>query len=522
MALIDFFDRGWKINPKGIAFHMDGEDFNYTQIRELSCQISNALVDEGFEKETKGAVWSNNDPISWTCTLSLWRARLTWIPVNPRSAIEETISILDRFDTEIIFFQKAFEKEVAQAKKELTKVKKWICIDGSVDGSISMDHYIKDKATTPPDIEYNMDDLISISPTGGTTGPPKGVMNTNRSLVSFCTHFMSNIYYTSDELPINLAAAPMTHTAGLLTLPTTARGGKVVVLTKPDPITMFTTISQQRVTEFFLPPTVIYRMLSQREMCEKLDFSSVKYLLYGASPMSVDKLKEAIEVFGPIMCGGYGQTEAPASISTFTVEDHFKNGKGKDFASDSRLASVGRTGHLIQVEIMDDVNNILPIGETGEIVVKGDLIMKGYYKDPEKTAETIIDGWLHTGDVGNFDEDGYLYITDRKKDMIITGGFNVYPQSVEQVIWGHPAVEDCAVIGVPDEDWGEAVKAVVELKPGHTLDKDELIELCKDKLGSVKTPKTIDVVDELPRSLVGKVLKKDLREKYWKNTSSRI
>src|SRR5512145_2686945 len=164
---------------------------------------------------------------------------------------------------------------------------------------------------------------------------------------------------------------------------------------------------------------------------------------------------------------------------------------------------------------MNDANLILPPGETGEICVRGDLVMKGYYKAPEKTAETIVDGWLHTGDIGHLDADGYMHITDRKKDMIITGGFNVYPSEVEQVIWSHPAVQDCAVIGVPDEHWGEAVKAVIELKPGKSATEEEVIALCKEKIGSMKAPKSVEFWETLPRSPVGKVLKRSIREKYW-------
>jgi acyl-CoA synthetase (AMP-forming)/AMP-acid ligase II len=423
------------------------------------------------------------------------------------------------------FFTEAFADKVSSIKSKLPKIKKWICIDGSPKGVVSLDDFIKNQPVTPPDIQYEADDVVAILPTGGTTGLPKGVMNTNRSLGIFCAHFLIAASYPNDTYPVNLAASPMTHTAGVLSLPTSARGGKVVVVTKPEPKLVFEIIKTQRVTEFFLPPTVIYRLLAQlspakrwlAKLLKKVDFSSVRYLFYGAAPMSVDKLKEAIKFFGPIMMGGYGQTEAPAGISALRPEEHFKNGIGGELAGDTRLKSVGRPGPFIKVEMMDDDNNILKQGETGEICVQGDLLMKGYYNDPEKTDETIIDGWLHTGDIGHMDEEGYLYITDRKKDMIISGGFNVYPQSVEQVIWSHPAVQDCAVIGVPDDDWGEAVKAIIELKPGQTVESAEIIKLCKDKLGSVKTPKTVDIIEELPRSHNGKVLKKDLRAKYLKN-----
>jgi acyl-CoA synthetase (AMP-forming)/AMP-acid ligase II len=219
------------------------------------------------------------------------------------------------------------------------------------------------------------------------------------------------------------------------------------------------------------------------------------------------------------MANSYGQTEAPGTISCLPPHEHFVQSQ---VAPDERLASVGRPNPLIRVEIMDDQGRILAQGETGEICVRGDLVMKGYYKAPEKTAEAIVDGWLHTGDIGHLDAEGYLHITDRKKDMIITGGFNVYPSEVEQVIWSHPAVQDCAVIGVPDAQWGEAVKAVVELNAGQQVGADELIALCKDRLGSVKAPKSVEFVDSLPRSPVGKVLKKDLRAKYWQDAGRRI
>jgi acyl-CoA synthetase (AMP-forming)/AMP-acid ligase II len=348
---------------------------------------------------------------------------------------------------------------------------------------------------------------------------PKGVMNTHRSVQTFCAHFLMSCTYGADERPVNLAAAPMTHTAGVLSVPCTARGGTVVVMTRPDPALLLTAIPQHRVTELFLPPTVIYRLLEVPELGTKVDFSSLKYFMYGAAPMSVEKLKQAIATIGPVMMGGYGQTEAPGSISFLRPDEHFIDGA---LASDERLSSVGRPNPLVRVEILNDANEILPPSATGEICVRGDLVMKGYYKAPDQTAATIVDGWLHTGDVGHLDAEGRLHITDRKKDMIISGGFNVYPSEIEQVLWGHPAVQDCAVIGVPDATWGEAVKAVVELRAGRHADACQLIELCKAKLGSVKAPKSVEFVDTLPRSPVGKVLKKDLRARYWQNTTRRI
>ena len=518
MAIIDFYDRGWGMDADAIAYIQDDRSYSFEEVGRLSCRIANRLLGLGLPRETKGAIWAGNDVTAWACTLGLWRANMTWIPVNARNSAEDNHYVLDAFDCEVMFYQSQFAELIGGLRPSLPRIRHWICIDADSADAPSLDKWVEGASSERPAVAVDMDDVVMLSPTGGTTGMPKGVMNTHRSCQTFIAHFMLACHYGADQRPVNLAAAPMTHTAGLLAVPCTAQGGTVVVVSKPDPALIFEAIGKHGVTEFFLPPTVIYKLLEIPGI-EKIDMSSVKYLMYGAAPMSVDKLKKAIDLWGPVMAGGYGQTEAPASISNLPPDHHFVDGK---LASDERLSSVGRPNPLIRVEMMNDDNEILPRGETGEICVRGDLVMKGYYKQPDKTAETIIDGWLHTGDIGHIDAEGYLHITDRKKDMIISGGFNVYPSEVEQVIWSHPAVQDCAVIGVPDEKWGEAVKAVVELNPGQSVTADELIALCKEKLGSVMAPKTVDFIPALPRSTVGKVLKKDLRESYWQDTERKL
>ena len=236
--------------------------------------------------------------------------------------------------------------------------------------------------------------------------------------------------------------------------------------------------------------------------------------------MTVEILREAIDVFGPVMTQTYGQAEAPMICTYFSPEDHIEALKTNKV---HRLSSCGQPSILTPVEIMDDNEVILPPGESGEIVVRGRLVMAGYYKNKAATEEvTTSNGWHRTGDIGHKDEEGYVYIVDRKKDMIISGGFNIYPSEIEQVIWTHPSVQDCAVIGIPDEKWGEALTAVIELKPGSNLEESEIIELCREELGGVKTPKTIELWDELPRSAVGKVRKKDIRDHFWKDHGRRI
>lgn len=518
MAIIDFFDRGRNLNGANDAFVMEGQRWSFDEAYGITCQISHGLRSLGLPKETKAAVLSANHPLSWMCVLGLWRAGFAWVPLNPRSSLDEHEHILEGFDVEVLFFQKAFAPLIEQLKASCPGLRHLICIDASLTSYEALPALMAGKPETPPDFNSEPDDLAAIMSTGGTTGLPKGVMLTHRNLSVSMAHSMINNHYEPGESIVNLAAAPMTHTAGYLSLPASARGGTVVVLGTPDPVKLLDTIEKNRITEFFMPPTVIYRLLEMPGIKDR-NFSSLRYFMYGASPMSVEKLKQAIDVFGPVMLQGYGQTEAPGAISSMLPKEHFENGQ---IASDERLSSCGRPSVMSALAIMDDDGKHLPAGSTGEICMRGEIVMKGYYKQPDKTEETIIDGWLHTGDVGHLDKDGYLHITDRKKDVIISGGFNVYPSEVEQVIWTHSSVMDCAVIGVPDENWGEAVKAVVELKPGSDLCDQELIALCKAKLGSVKAPKSVDFIETLPRSPVGKVLKKAIRDTYWANATRRI
>jgi acyl-CoA synthetase (AMP-forming)/AMP-acid ligase II len=518
MAIIDLFDRGWSANPGGVAYIAGDRSYSFDEIGRLSCRIANTLLDLGLPDETKGAVLAGNDPTAWACVLGLWRAGFAWVPVNARNGVAANVDTLDNFDCEVLFFQAAFEPVIEQLKAALPKIKHWICVESATAGSPSLEEWIDGRPEVAPVVEHRPDGVVAVTATGGTTGKPKGVMNTNRSLQTFAVNFMINCSYRADEPVVNLAAAPMTHTAGILSLPCTARGGTVVILTKPEPTALLDAIEQHGVTELFLPPTVIYRLLGEPGLADR-DLSSLKYFISGAAPLSVEKLKQAIAVFGPVMMQGYGQTEAPASIAMLRPEEYLVDGKPAD---DRRLSSCGRPTPTVRLAIRDESGTTLPTGQQGEICVSGDLVMKGYYNDPEHTAAAIVDGWLHTGDIGYLDADGYLHITDRCKDMIITGGFNVYPSEVEQVIWTHPAVRDCSVIGVPDDEWGEAVKAVVELHPGEAVDTAALITLCKDKLGNVKAPKSIDVVATLPRSAVGKVLKTELRAQYWRDHDRRI
>jgi acyl-CoA synthetase (AMP-forming)/AMP-acid ligase II len=318
---------------------------------------------------------------------------------------------------------------------------------------------------------------------------------------------------------VHLVAAPMTHAAGVLAMTLIPAGATTVVVEKFDAETVMDAIQRHRVTHLFLPPTAIYMMMAHPRVRE-FDYSSLRCFLYAAAPMSADKLREAMSIFGPVMVQSYGQAEAPMFCTMMGVKDHIDALENPEHAR--RLWSCGRPTMLTRLAIMDDEGRLLPPGETGEIVVNGSLVMAGYYRNPEATAEASAHGWHHTGDVGYQDADGYVFHVDRKKDMIISGGFNIYSVEVEKAILAHPAVQDCAVIGVPDEKWGEAVKAVIEPKAGARIDAGEIIALCKQALGSVKAPKSVDVWEALPRSAVGKLLKRDIRARYWEGQQRKV
>jgi acyl-CoA synthetase (AMP-forming)/AMP-acid ligase II len=286
-----------------------------------------------------------------------------------------------------------------------------------------------------------------------------------------------------------------------------ALGGQVVIMPKPDLGEFLGLIEEHGVTHTFLPPTLIYMLLQHPQLADaKLD--SLQCFWYGAAPMSAARLEEALQKIGPVMAQLFGQTEAPMMISMMSPRDHF-NDDGT--VARQRLSSAGRPGPLVQVGVMNGDGALLPTGESGEIVVRGSLVMLGYYKDARATEEASRHGWHHTGDIGYLDADGFLYIVDRAKDMIISGGFNVYSAEVEQVLMQHPDVQDSAVVGLPDEKWGERVVAVLQPHVGRQVDVEEIKAFIKARIGSVKAPKQIEVWLDLPRSKVGKVLKKEVR-----------
>jgi acyl-CoA synthetase (AMP-forming)/AMP-acid ligase II len=314
-----------------------------------------------------------------------------------------------------------------------------------------------------------------------------------------------------DVAPVCLSTAPLSHAAGVVAFAMFPLGATNVVMPAFDALEVLQNIERHRVTHIFLPPTALYGMLAHPRVAE-FDYSSLRRMLLAAAPVSPDKLRKAVEVFGPCVCQSYGQTEAPMYMTYLDTKTVAAAAAGDH---PERLRSCGKVTPAVRLAILDDDGKLLPPHKPGEIVARGALVCGGYFDLPEATSEIRTFGWHHTGDVGYRDEEGFFYIVDRKKDMIITGGFNVYCAEVEACVMELPQVHECAVIGIPDEKWGEAVKAIVVLRDGEALTEDAIIVHCKSRLGSVKSPKSVEFCREIPKTPAGKTDKKAIRKPFW-------
>ncbi|MSY07028.1 MAG: AMP-binding protein, partial [Actinobacteria bacterium] len=347
---------------------------------------------------------------------------------------------------------------------------------------------------------------------GGTTGKPKGVMSTYRSGAAMTAIQMAE-WEWPEELRF-LICTPLSHAGAAFFIPTLLRGGSLVVIPYFTPDSFLETVQEFKVTATMLVPTMLYTILDNPRI-DEFDLSSLETVYYGAAAASPTRLKEAIDKFGQIFFQFYGQAECPMTITVLRKGEHDTN----DLA---RLATCGRPVPWVDVALLDEEGNKVTRGEPGEICVRGPLVMGGYWNKPEETEAAFEFGWLHTGDIAREDAEGFYTIVDRKKDMIISGGFNVFPREIEDVLGTHPAVAQSAVIGVPDEKWGESVKAIVVLRPGQSVDADDLMSLVKEAKGAHYAPKSVEFVEEIPLSPLGKPDKKALRAQYWSDATRQV
>jgi acyl-CoA synthetase (AMP-forming)/AMP-acid ligase II len=519
MRIIEHFDNGCRLYPDNTAVVDVGSDqpgISYAQAQPVTHAIAAAIDSHGYSKGSHVGVLAPNCSAAFLALLGLFRAECVWLPINPRNTVPVNADLLSRFDGELLLFHSSYAVEAAQLLQQCPNIREIVCIDADSDDGTSLEKWSQGAGPSYQPSAVDLDDTFAIFPTGGTTGKSKGVILSHRNIDTFFKNYYSHFNYHDNSC--HLMVAPMTHTAGLTGCLHFARGGTNAIMSSTSPAEIADAIGHYQVSHLFLPPTVLYMMLALPDIRAR-DYSSLRHFLVGAATTSLDKLKQALEVFGPVMTEAFGQSEAPASITAKAPWDYL-DASGK--VDEQRLHSIGRPCVFNTVAILSEEGQEQPRGEAGEICLRGDLVSPGYYKNPEATAEVREFGWHHTGDIGIMSADGYITIVDRKKDMIISGGFNVFPNEIEQVLSSHSAVQECAVIGVPDEKWGEAVKAVIQLKPGESTTADELIALVKKELGSVKTPKSVDFIEQLPRSPVGKVLKAEIRKQYWQGQARAI
>lgn len=509
MRAIDFFDRSAEVHASRPCARDDVLDITYGEAQAISRRLASQLIAEGFAVEAKVGILCPNVARVIPAILGVIRSGCSWLPVNARNSVADNILILAGNDCECLLYHSSAEAAAGELLAAVPTIRRAVCIDRPGAHGPDLQAWIAGASDTPAERGLERDHCYKLALSGGTTGAPKGVMHTNLNAQTMISSLM--IAFPHRKPAVFLCAAPVTHAAGNLALWTLAIGGTVVLMQSAEAGAMLAGIERHGATTLFAPPTVIYAMLAHADL-RSHDYSSLEYFLYGAAPMSVQKLREAIAAFGPVMAQIYSQAEATMALAFLLPQDHDIAG---DAARQHRLQSAGRAGPLVRIEIMDDAGRVLPAMQTGEICVRSSLVCRGYYRRPEATAEMLRDGWLRTGDVGYRDAEGFIFLVDRARDLIISGGFNVYPGEVEQVIATLEAVLDVAVIGTPDEKWGERVTAVIALKPGRTLDEGRVIGLCKSRLGGVKAPKLVLFRDSLPKSANGKVLKRELRKEFW-------
>jgi acyl-CoA synthetase (AMP-forming)/AMP-acid ligase II len=499
---IEVVDRGAAANPHRPALICGEQVLTYAEVRELSCRIAQRIHAQGHFAGTHGAVLAPNDVTGFVCALGLLRAGLAWIPVNARDSVSQIGAVLDRLDADLLFVHSAFTAGLDEIRSAAPGLKEVVVYD------VELDRWLGDGPASDVDVEDRPDAVSAIFTTSGTTAMPRGVVHTNRSFEVFIGALPA-IAPHPDGPPTYLAVAPLTHVSGRIALSIMAMGGTTVILERPRPTAILEALAAHAITFTMLPPTIIHDLIQQPGV-EDVQLPALKYIMYGSAPTRLNLLRRAMEVFGPVMLHGYGQTEAPMLLTTMSPEEHYVDGRP---APDGRLRSVGHATPFSTLAVLDA--NELPVapGTVGEVCARGDFIMAGYYDDPAATADVRRGGWHHTGDLGYVDEAGYVFLVDRKKDMIITGGFNVYSAELEAVIAEHPCVGAVAVVGLPHERWGESVVGVIVRRPGASLTAADVIELCKRRLGAVKAPKRVEFWDELPRSPTGKVLKRAIRER---------
>ncbi len=496
-----------------LAIDYEGRQLNYREFYQLVENSARKLATLGVVPGERVAVLMLNCPEYLELYYSTAMANVMVVPLNTRWHINEINFTLSDSESETLFVDDRFAPLVPEIRKAVPGLKRFIYVGASAcpEGLVDWNHLEPDdshRTTQFPEPHEN--DGAGLFYTSGTTGGPKGAMLTHRNLYSNAVHSLlppGGLFRDGKWLH----AAPMFHLADAGAIyASTMCGATHCFLASFDPVGVMRAIERYRVTELILVPTMINMVLNHPEF-SNYDLSSVTRLIYGASPMPLPLLKQAMQTLDCEFVQGYGMTEVSPLLTRLQHEDHRFDNSDRDFAP---VKSAGKPVMGVEVRVVDNYDRDVPVGQAGEVIARGPNVMKGYWKRPEINAEVLRGGWMHTGDYGAFDEEGFLYILDRKKDMIKTGSENVYSPEVESMLCSHPAVLEAAVIGIPDPTWGEAIRAVVVLRDGSAVAESELIAWCRDRLTHFKCPTSAVFTDALPKGGSGKIQKNILREKF--------
>jgi long-chain acyl-CoA synthetase len=512
MNLVDVLLNGVRRYPEKLALVCGDLRLTYRTFNERCNRLANYFHTTRISKGSHVALLSKNCHCHQEMFFAAAKTGAVFIPLNYRLSPRELTYIINDSESKALFFAKEYLPVVQTIRKELRGVNTYVCSDGKVDGMPYYEDLLNRADPSEPEIpSINEDEIVAILYTSGTTGYPKGAMISHRNRIVDMINQVTDLEYIEPE-DTHLAVGPLYHIGAISQVHGHLyRGATVVILSEFNPQKIFELIERESIRSFWATPTMIQMLINDPEG-KKEGPRSIKTITYAGSPMPVELLKRAGEFFGSnLWIQLFGMTETGPQISHLPRKDHILHGSENEM---KRLRSVGVECQNVHVRIVDQEDRDVPPGQVGEVIVKSEGVTRGYWKKPEETEQAIRDGWFHTGDMGYMDEDRYLYLVDRKKDMIITGGENVYSTEVENVLYMHPGISEAAVIGVPHEKWVETVKAVVVLKPEAQATEEEIIQFCKENLASYKKPTSVEFVRELPKTPSGKVLKKELRERY--------
>ena len=513
-TLLEFFNWRVKQSSDDIVFKFNDREMTYREYDSKANSVAQGIIKEDCKPNARIAILAKNSDYYTEILYGTIKSRTVLVGINWRLAPPEVVFVVNDSKSEILFVGPDFYKLIEGIEDQLPSIKKIVAMDDSHPVWESYTSWRDGQNNNNPDLTGNLEDDVIQLYTSGTTGHPKGVRMTNKNLLASTPMVEKRWGADWHEKTVNFVLSPLFHVAGSnIVVMGVVFGCKNIIIPEPDPTRILELIESEKIETAFMVPALILFLL-QHPNCSKTDFSSLRQIVYGASPIAQDTLLKAVEVMQCDFWQVYGLTESTGIGTTLSPSDH-----NIDLG---KLRSCGKPYPGVNIKIIDESNNTLEHNEVGEILIKSDVIMKGYWNRPDANEDAIIDEWFYTGDAGYIDEDGFLYIHDRVKDMIISGGENIYPAEVENALMSHPDIADAAAVGIPDDKWGETVKGFVILKQDSNITEKEIIAYAKDQIAAYKCPSSIDFITEMPRNPSGKILRRELRAPFWDDAERNV